>query len=181
VGEGVDEDADDAIGDERLGELSVPPVPEDWQSEEHQGLDELTGPEASWLRDRLLALDEVVEGPCLLAKVAELCAELSPRMAPGEESPLRPWDDHLAVQSAKAAGQLDRLELASQASHLGHYVRAIYAALVESIAEATRLPRHDPPLRHYRELLRELAEDRVERTSLGRSALNLPRLRPQGE
>jgi hypothetical protein len=175
VGEGMDETLDDVIRDERLGEFLVPPVPEGWQSEDSQGLDfELTGPEAGWLKDRLLALEEVAEGPCLLAKAAELCAALPPRMAPGEESPLRPWDDPLAVQSARAARQLGRLERASQASHLGHYVRAIYAALVEWIVEATALPRRDPPLRHYRELFRKLAEDRVMRDAT--LALSLPAL-----
>jgi len=162
VGEGVDETLDDAIRDERLGEFLFPRVPEGWQSEDSEGLDfQLTGPEASWLQDRLLGLEEVAKGPCLLAKAAELCEELPPRMAPGEESALRPWDDPLAIESARAAGQLDRLKRASQASHLGHYVRAIYAALVEWMAEATASPRRDPPLRHYRELLRERAEDRA--------------------
>jgi hypothetical protein len=175
VGEGVDETLDDAIREERLGEFLVPPVPWDWQSEDSHGVDfELTGPEASWLQDRLLALDEVTEGPCLLAKAAELCAEFPPRMVPGEESPLRPWDDPLAVQSARAAGQRDRLERASQASHLGHYVRAIYAALVEWTVETTASSPRDPPLRHYRELLRELAEDRPMRDAT--LALSLPTL-----
>jgi hypothetical protein len=182
VGEGVDETQDDAIRDERLAEFFVPDAPEGWQSEDSQGLDfELTGPEASWLQDRLLALEEVAEGPRLLAKAAELCTELAPLMAPGEESPLRPWDDPLAVRSAKAAGQLDRLERARQASHLGHYVRAIYAALVEWIAEVTASPRRDPPLRYYRELLRELAEDRAMRDAglalpLSALYLDVPRI-----
>jgi hypothetical protein len=175
VGEGVDESLDDVISDERLGEFLVPPVPEGWQSEESRGLDfELSASEATWLQGRLLALDEVAEGPCLLAKAAALCAELPPRMAPGEESPLRPWDDPLAIQSAKAAGQLARLERASQASHLGHYVRAIYAALVEWILETTATRPRDPPLRHYRELLRKLAEDRAMRDAT--LALSLPAL-----
>lgn len=175
VGDGVDETLDDAVRDERLGEFLVPPVPEGWQSEELHGVDfELTGLEANWLQDRLLALDEVAEGPCLLAKAAELCAESPPRMVPGEESPLRPWDDPLAVQSARAAGQFDRLERARQASHLGHYVRAIYAALVEWTAEATASPRRDPSLRHYREQLRKHAEDRAMRDAI--LALSLPAL-----
>ena len=164
VGDGVDETLDDAIRDERLAEFFVPDVPQGWQTDDTQRVDfELTGSEASWLQDRLLALDEVAEGPCLLAKAAELCAELPPRMAPGEESPLRPWDDPLAVQSARAAGQFDRLERARQASYLGHYLRAIYAALVEWTAEATASPRRDPPLRYYRELLRKLAGDQATR------------------
>jgi hypothetical protein len=175
VGDGVDETLDDAVRDERLGEFLVPPVPEGWQSEDSRGIDfELTGPEASWLQDRLLALEEVAEGPCLLAKAAELCAESPPRMVPGEESPLRPWDDPLAVQSARAAGQFDRLERARQASYLGHYVRAIYAALVEWTAEATASPRRDPSLRYYREQLRKLSEDQAMRDAI--LALSLPAL-----
>jgi len=72
VGDGVDETLDDAIRDERLAEFSIPDVPQGWQSDDTQRVDfELTGPEASWLQDRLLALDEVAEGPCLLAKAAE--------------------------------------------------------------------------------------------------------------
>jgi hypothetical protein len=171
----VDHTQDDAIRHERLAEFFVPEMPEGWQSEDSQRVDfELTGPEANWLQDRLVALEDVAEGPCLLAKAAELCGDLAPLMAPGEETPLRPWDDPLAVQSAKAAGQLDRLERASQASHLGHYVRAIYAALVESIAEATTSPRREPSLRYYRELLRKLAEDRAMRDAS--LALSLPAL-----
>lgn len=175
VGDGVDVALDDAIREERLAEFFVPDVPPGWQSDDTTELDfELTGSEASWLQDRLLALDEVAEGPCLLAKAAELCAESPPLMAPGEESPLRPWDDPLAIQSARAAGQFDRLERARQASHLGHYVRAIYAALVEWTVEVTESPRRDPPLRYYRELLRQLAEDRAMR---GKTlALSLPAL-----
>jgi Family of unknown function (DUF6361) len=175
VGDGVDETLDDAIPDERLAEFLVPDVPKDWQNEYSQGLDfELTRPEAGWLQDRLLALEEVAEGPCLLSKAAELCAELPPRMVPGEESLLRPWDNPLVVQSARAAGQIDRLKRASRASHLGHYVRGIYAALVEWTVEATASPRRDPPLRHYRELLRKLAEDRAMRDET--LALSLPAL-----
>jgi hypothetical protein len=152
VGEGIDETQDDAIRGEWLGEFFVPPVPEGWQSESLQAIDfELTASEANWLQDRLLALEEVSEGPCLLAKAAELCANLPPRMAPGEEPPLRPWDDPLAIQSARAAGQIDRLKRAKQASHLGHYIRAIYAALVEQIVEVTARPRRDAPLRYYRD------------------------------
>jgi Family of unknown function (DUF6361) len=175
VGEAVDETVDDAIREDWLAEFLVPDVPTSWQSEDSQGLDfELTGPEAVWLQDRLLGLNEVAEGPCLLAKAAELCAELPPLMAPGEESSLRPWDDPLAVQSAREAMQFDRLERASQASHLCHYVRAIYAALVEWIAETTASPRSDPPLRHYREMLSELAESRAMRDAT--LALPLPAL-----
>jgi len=175
VGEGVDETQDDAIGEEPLAEFHVPPVPEDWRNEESQGLDfDLKGPEARWLQERLLALDEVVEGPCLLAKAAELCPESPPRMMPGEDSPLRAWDDPLAVRAAKAAGQFPRLERASQASHLGHYVRAIYAALVEWVVEATSSPRRDPPLRHYREVLRDLADNQAMRDAT--LALSLPAL-----
>jgi hypothetical protein len=173
VGEGVDESHDDAIREEPLAEFLIPPVPEDWGKEESQGLDfELEGPEARWLQERLLALDEVVEGPCLLAKAAELCPESPPRMVSGEE--LRAWDDPLAVQAARAAGQFSRLERASQASHLGHYVRATYAALVEWVVEVTASPRRDPPLRHYRELLRDLADNRAMRDAT--VALSLPAL-----
>lgn len=182
VGEGLDECRDDAIRDEPLGEFLVPPIPKGWQSEDSEGLDfELTGTEATWLQNRLLGLKEVAEGPCLLAKAAELCAELPPGMLPEDESSLRPWDDRLAVQSARATGQFDRLERARQASRLGHYVRAIYAALVERLVEVTASTRRDPPLRHYRELLRELAEDgamRAEALALPLTALysDVPRI-----
>ena len=171
VGEGVDETQDDAIRDEPLAEFFVPDVPNGWQSEDSRGLNfELTGSEARWLQDRLVALKEVTEGPCLLAKAAELSTELAPLMAGAE---LRPWDDPLAVQSAKAAKQLDRLERASRASHLGHYVRAIYAALVEWTVEATASPRRDPPLRYYRELLRKLAQDQTMRDATLALSLDL--------
>jgi hypothetical protein len=175
VGEGADESQDDTIRDEPLAEFYVPPAPEHWRNEESEGLDfELEGSEARWLQERLLALDEVAEGPCLLAKAAELCADSPPRMMPGEDSPLRPWDDPLAVRAARAARQDSRLERASQASSLAHYIRAIYAALVEWVVEATASPRRDPPLRHYREILRKLADDRAMRDAA--LALSLPAL-----
>jgi hypothetical protein len=171
VGDAMDLSSDDAIREEWLGEFLVPDIPKGWQGEDLQGLDfELTNPEATWLRDRLLSLEEVAEGPCLLAKAAELCAELPPQMVPGEDSLLRPWDDPLAIEAAKAAKQLDRLERASQASHLGQYIRAIYAALVEWLVEVTASPRHNPPLRYYRELLIKLAENQA----LRNAALDLP-------
>jgi len=182
VGEGVDEGQDDAIRDEPLVEFLIPDMPEDWQNEESEGLDfELTGPEARWLQERLLALDEVAEGPCLLAKAAELCAESPPLMEPVEDSALRPWDDPLAIRAARAAKQMDRLERASQASHLGRYVRAIYAALVEWVVEVTASPLRAKPIRYYRDLLRDLAEDRVKRDAtlaLSLSALysDVPRI-----
>ena len=164
VGDGVDEDQDDVIREEPLAEFLVPSVPEHWRSEDAHGLDfELEGTEARWLQERLLALKEVAEGPCLLAKVAELCSETPPLMVSERDSPLRPWDDPLAVRAAKVAGQCSRLERARRASHLGHYVRAIYAALVEWVVEATALPRRDPPVRHYRQLLRGLAANEAMR------------------
>lgn len=161
VGDDIDETTDDAIREERLGEFLVPEVPSNWQSEDGDGLDfELTRTEAVWLRDRLLSLEEVEEGPCLLAKAAELCGELPPQLEP---SSIRLWNDNLVRQSAKSAMQLDRLERARQASYLSHYVRAIYAALVEWVVENTAALRQDPPLRYYRELLGELAEDQAMR------------------
>jgi hypothetical protein len=164
VGEGIDGSRDDAIRDERIGEFFVPPVPDGWQSNEPQSLDfQLTYLEASWLQDRLLGLEEVAEGPCLLSKAAEFCVELPPL---GGESAPRPWDDPLMRKSAKAAGQLDRLERARTASQLGHYVRAIYAALVERTVEITASPRRDLPLRYYRNLLRGLADDRAMRDTV---------------
>lgn len=172
-GEGVDESQDDAIRDEPMAEFLVPPAPTEWLSEESDGLDfELRGIEARWLQERLLALDDVAEGPCLLAKAADLCAESAPGMDRDEIS--RPWEDPLAMQAARAAGQLDRLERASQASQLAHYVRSIYAALVEWLVETTASPRRDPPLRHYRDLLDDLAEDRAMRDAA--LALSLPTL-----
>lgn len=175
IGDGAEESHDDAIREEPLAEFLVPPVPAGWCSEELDELNfELTGPEARSLQERLLSLDEVAEGPCLLAKAAELCFESPPLMAPGEESYLRPWDDPLAIRAARQAGQYDRLERARQASHLTHYVRAIYAALVERVVEATASPRRDLPLRHYRELLRDLAEDQPMRDAA--LALSLPAL-----
>jgi hypothetical protein len=174
VGDGVDETLDDVVGHDRLAEFLVPPVPERWQSDDPPALDfDLTGLEASWLQERLCALDEVAEGPCLLAKASELCAELPPRMTAEDGSSLRPWDDPLIVRSARMAGQRDRLERACQASRLAHYVRAVYAALVERIAEASA-SRRDLPLRHYRELLRSLAQDTAMRDEA--LALSLPAL-----
>ena len=161
VGDGADESQDDAIRDEVLAQFNVPQMPQGWQSEDSLKLDfELTGQEAGWLRDRLFGLDEVAEGPCLLAKAAELCSDLPPIMVAEEESSLRAWNDPLAIRSARAAGQYDRLKRAHQASHLGHYVRAIYAALVEWTVEVTASPRRDRPLRSYREGLRALAANR---------------------
>jgi hypothetical protein len=172
VGEEVNEGKDDAIRNERLVELMVPPVPTGWQDKDApEGLDfELSGPEARWLQERLLALDEVAEGPRLLAKAAELCAQAAPRMEPNA----RPWNDPLAIEAARAARQLDRLERARQASGLAHYVRAIYAALVEWLVETTTVPRRDLPLRNYRDLLVRLAADGPKREVC--LALSLPDL-----
>ncbi|WFU25123.1 hypothetical protein QA649_02415 [Bradyrhizobium sp. CB1717] len=161
VGDDIGETADDVIREERLAEFLVPEAPSGWQSEDGEGLDfELKGAEAVWLRDRLLSIEDVAEGPCLLAKAAELCVESPPQLEP---SSIRLWDDVLIRQSAKSAMQLDRLERARQASYLSHYVRAIYAALVEWVVETTASPRRDLPLRYYRELLGDLAEDRAMR------------------
>ncbi len=81
VGEGADESQDDTIRDEPLVEFHVPPVQR--RNEESEGMDfELEGFEARWLQERLLVLEEVAEGPCLLAKAAELCADSPPRMMP---------------------------------------------------------------------------------------------------
>lgn len=174
VGEGIDEGHDDTVRDESLAELMVPPVPLNWLNDESEGLDfELRGLEARWLQDRLLALDEVAEGPCLLAKAAELCEESPPRMS-AAGSALRPWDDPLAVRAAAAAGQSSRLERARQASQVAHYVRAIYAALVERVVEMTASPRRDPPVRYYRELLRDLAGNQSKRDAT--LSLSLPAL-----
>lgn len=160
VGDGVDESRDDVIREEPLAEFLVPPVPNKWQTDEVHGLDfELDGPEARWLQQRLLALDPVSEGPCLLAKAAELCADSPPRMIPEDNSPLRAWVDPLARLAASKSGQSSRLKRARQASYLGHYVRAVYAALVEWLVETTSSPRRDPSLRYYREQLRALSED----------------------
>lgn len=168
VGEGVDESQDDAIREEPLAEFQVPALPNRWRDEDADGLTfELEGAEARWLQERLLALHEVAEGPCLLSKAAELCADSPPSMVPG----LRPWDDPLALRAARAAGQSGRIERASQASQLGHYVRAIYAALVEWVVETTASPRRDPPLRYYRDVLVSLADDRAMRD--GALALSL--------
>jgi hypothetical protein len=175
VGEGVDESHDDTIREEPLAEFHVPLEPAHWQNEDGEGLDfELEGVEARWLRERLLALDEVAEGPCLLAKAAELCGDSPPLMMQGEDSPLRSWDDPLALRAARESGQDARLERASQASHLAHYVRAIYAALVEWVVETTAVRRRDPPARHYRELLHELAGKTAMRDAA--LALSLPAL-----
>jgi hypothetical protein len=164
VGDGADEGEDDAIRAKPLSELLVPPAPADWRTEDASPLDfELSGTEARWLQERLLALDEVAEGPRILAKAAELCMRHPPRM---DDSAQFPWDDPLAVQAARSAGQLRRLGRASQASHLAHYVRSIYAALVEWLVESTTSPRRDPPLRHYREQLRKLANDRAKRDAV---------------
>ncbi|MRG95717.1 DUF6361 family protein [Polyangium spumosum] len=171
VGEAVDEGQDDTIRAERLAEFMVPTAPTDWQKEECSGLTfELTGPEARWLQERLLSLDEVAEGPRLLAKAAELCAQTPPRMDPDA----RPWDDPLAVEAARAARQSDRLERARQASALAYYVRAIYGALVEWVVEVTARTHRDVPLRHYRDRLADLAGNRsVRDASL---AMSLPDL-----
>ena len=176
VGEGPDESQDDAIRDEPLAEFVVPPAPEGWRSEESTGLDfDLSPTEATWLQERLVALEEVTEGPCLLAKAAELCSDSQPLMVGASDGgDPRPWTDPLIVQAASASGQSERLERARQASHLGHYVRAIYAALVEWVVEATASPRRDPPLRFYRDLLRRLAENRPMREAT--LALSLPEL-----
>lgn len=173
--EGASESDDYVIRKEPLAEFLVPPVPHGWQREESAGLDfELSGPEARWLQERLLALADVSEGPCLLAKAAELCAESPPRMEPDENAPLRPWNDPLALGAARAAGQVDRLERARQASQLGHYVRAIYGALVEWLVETTSAPRGAPPSRHYRDQLRDIAGNQALRNSA--LSLSLPTL-----
>jgi uncharacterized protein len=104
----------------------------------------------------------------------------------GNERPLE-LDDilvvapyNLQVNALKAAlppearvGTVDKFQ-GQEASHLGHYVRAIYAALVEWLVEATASPRHDPPLRYYRELLSKLAENQALRDAT--LALPLPAL-----
>lgn len=155
VAEVADESRDDVIWQEPLAELHVPAPPDYWQSEESEDLDfELTSEEARWLQDRLLTLDDVAEGPRLLAKAAELCGNLPP--ASKADSP-RPWDDPLIKSAAEATGQTDRLERARQASVLAHYVRAIYAALVENVVNTTDAPKRTVPLHHYRDTLRDLA------------------------
>lgn len=170
LGTNSDEGRDDVVAPDWIAQFAVPDAPDDWQSKEFDRLDfELTRLEATWLQGRLLTLEEAEEGPCLLAKAAELCADLPPENDPDR----RPWTDPLVIRSAKVAGQSDRLDRARKASSLGHYVRAIYAALVERTVEMTR-PATPTPLRHYRNLLQKLLADRAMRvTALGLSLREL--------
>lgn len=162
IGDGPDASGDDAIREEPLAELNVPAVPPGWLEEEPDHLTfELTSEEARALLSRLLSVEDVAEGPRLLSKAAQLCAELPPRTTSPDS--LRPWDDPLALRAARACGQEARLERASRASALAHYVRAIYAALVEATVERTRARRVDDAARGYREGLRTLAADRAVR------------------
>jgi hypothetical protein len=174
-GDGPDETRDETVALGPQGEFVVPPAPDGWQTDALDELDfELTGEEARWLRDRLVALDDVSEGPCVLAKAAELCEDQPPLMHAADDESRSPWDDPLVVQAANASGQGDRLVRAKQAAYLGHYVRAIYAALVERTVETTSPPTGSAPLRHYRETLRELASDAPMRDAA--VALRLSRL-----
>lgn len=175
AGDRPDETRDETVALEPLAEFVVPAAPDGWQTDALDELDfELTGKEARWLRDRLVALDDATEGPCLLAKAAELCENLPPRMQAADDESLSPWDDPLVVQAATASGQRGRLLRAQQAAHLGHYVRAIYAALVEQTVETTSSSASGPALRHYREQLSDLASNAAMRDAA--AALALPEL-----
>ena len=162
----VDRSAADVVVDEPLALLNVPAIPKGWQSDEIQELDfELTGAEARLLQERLMGLPSVSEGACLLAKAAELCSENRPLEGTQDDSRLRPWDDPLLQDAARLTRQMERLERARKASNLVHYVRAIYAALVEWVLEHSASPPHPKPLRAYRTRLSELAVRRDVLTS----------------
>jgi hypothetical protein len=163
VGELSLEDQDSNIREEPIATFLVPPIPDGWQQAPAGVLDfELTSPEARWLQDRLLALDEVATGPCLLAKAAEICADHPPNMSWDEDEP-RPWEDPLIQMAASQAGQSDLLERARRASQLAYFVRSIYAALVEWVVELTSPHNSSSPIRHYRDLLGSLARDPIRR------------------
>lgn len=150
---------DDVVIEDPLAELHVPPVPDHWQEDDSPGLDfELTAVEARWLQERLMALDNFPDGPCLLAKAAELCSKQAPRVDGDEGRDLRPWNDPLVIDAARASGHVARLERARQASKLAHYVRAIYAALVEWLVVSDGATSYE-----YRDRLDELASDPVMR------------------
>lgn len=179
-GEGSDRSEDEAIPVETLAEFRVPDVPANWQDKLAPGLDfELTSKEATWLQERLMSLKEVTEGPCLLAKAAELCGESPPLIS--EKHP-RPWNDPLVNEAARLSGQTDRLTRARQASRLAHYVRAIYGSLVEWLVETTSAAKLKSPSRHYRDSLERLAQSELLRNdalalSLDDLVLDVPRLR----
>lgn len=156
--EGTDQSDDDVIVSEPLALLNVPPIPTGWQSDDISELDfALTAKEARLLQDRLMALPCVGEGPCLIAKAAELCGESGPVENTRDDSGLRPWDDPLLKRAAVITGQQQRLERARKASCLAHYVRAVYAALVEWVVERTPSPAPASPQRTYRVGLAKLA------------------------
>ena len=67
-----------------------------------------------------------------------------------EESPLRPWDD--PRHSISQSGQLGRLDR-SRASQLGHYSERLCGPRRMG-SRSDSPPRRNPPLRHYRKLLR---------------------------
>jgi hypothetical protein len=158
IGEIGDQSGDDVIADEPLALFNVPPVPEGWQSDDISELDfELSHDEARLLQERLMALAPVHEGPCLLAKAVELCGERGPLENTQDDANLRPWDDPLLLEAALVTGQKERLERAQRASNLVHYVRAIYAALVEWVFERSTTPPRANPLRWYRMRLQDLA------------------------
>ena len=179
---GVDRSVDDVVVDEPLALLNVPMIPKGWQSDEILELDfELTGAEARLLQERLMGLPSVLEGACLLAKAAELCSENRPLDGTEDDSRLRPWDDPLLQEAARLTRQKERLERARKASTLVHYVRAIYAALVEWVLERSASPPRPNPLRAYRVRLSDLAgraDVRVSATDLNLQELfvDVPRV-----
>lgn len=157
AGTGVDLSADDVVVDEPLATVTAPPIPPGWQTEDIQELDfDLSPAEALLLQERLMALPPVVEGACLLGKAAELAAGRGPLEGTKDDSALRPWDDSLLQEAARQAKQQDRLERARRASCLVHYVRCIYAALVEWVVERSASPPRVNPQRTYRSRLSEL-------------------------
>jgi len=155
-----DQSGDDVIAEEPLASLNVPSVPAGWQSDDIEALDfDLTQAEARLLQERLMAIPPVQEGACLLAKAAELSKTQGPLENTKDDSLLRPWDDALLREAARLTGQDGRLERARKASDLVHYVRAIYAALVEWVFERSASPPRVSPQRSYRMKLSKLAGD----------------------
>lgn len=158
IGAGGDQSGDDVIADEPLASLNVPPVPAGWQSDDTYELDfELTEAEARLLQEHLMAVPPVKEGACLIAKAAELCEAQGPVEDTGDDSLLRPWDDPLLLEAARLTGLEATLERARKASNFVHYVRAVYAALVEWVFERSTSPPREYPQRSYRVHLGELA------------------------
>lgn len=172
-------DDDEVVREPPVAELRVAQPPKGWLHEdglEHLTFD-LTGEEARWLRDRLVSLLRPTGGLSLLAKAAELCEVLRP----DAKSDGGPWSDPLVLESAKRIGELPKLERARQAATLAHYVRAIYAALVEQ-----RVEQGSPSStqRAYRDGLVALCADRAAREramslDLTRLTEDAPRVAPR--